>query len=159
VPPDEVTRYSLDTSVLLNAWWRTYPPDLFPTLWDNIGRLVDNGILIASEEVLEELKKQDDEVLAWANQRARMFVPIDDQVQQVVSTILQSYPRLIDNRSNRSGADPFIIGLAVVEGCTVITEERATGNPLRPKIPDVCSGMGVRCIGLVELIREQDWRM
>jgi len=159
VPPDEVTRYSLDTSVLLNAWWRTYPPDLFPTLWDNMDRLVDNGILIASEEVLEELKKQDDEVLAWANQRARMFVPIDDQVQQVVSTILQSYPRLIDNRSNRSGADPFIIGLAVVEGCTVITEERATGNRLRPKIPDVCSGMGVRCIGLVELIREQDWRM
>lgn len=159
MPPDGAAVYSLDTSALLSAWWRTYPPDLFPTLWDNIDGLVQSGVVIASEEVLEELKKQDDEVLAWANQRASMFVAIDEQVQQVVGTILQSYPRLIDNRTNRSGADPFIIALAAVKGCTVLTDERPTGSQTRPKIPDVCSGMGILCINLVECIREQGWRI
>jgi hypothetical protein len=159
VLPDRPVRYSLDTSALLNAWRRAYPPDLFPTLWDNIDGLVANGTVIATEEVLIELGKKDDEVYAWAKQRAEMFVPIDGQVQQLVSAILQSYPRLIDNRTNRSGADPFVIALAIVESCTVVTNEHATGNQAKPNIPDVCSGMGIRCISLVELIREQNWRI
>ena len=73
--------YSVDTSVLLNAWWRNYPPDLFPTLWRNIESLADNGVMLASEEVLVELQKKDDEVHAWATGRAQMFVPIDDEIQ------------------------------------------------------------------------------
>lgn len=160
MPPDQSVRYSLDTSALLNAWQRNYPPDVFPTLWDNLDGLINDGILIATEEVLVELeKKEGDAVHNWAKQRPAMFVPIDGQIQQVVSTILQNYPRLIDNRTNRSGADPFVVALAVVEGCTVVTGERPSGNPARPKIPDVCDGMGVRCIGMVDLIREQSWRL
>jgi hypothetical protein len=159
VPPDRPVRYSLDTSALLNAWRRNYPPDLFPTLWDNIDGLVASGTLIASEEVLIELEKKDDEVFAWAEQHANMFIPIDGQIQQLVCTILQSYPRLIDNRTNRSGADPFVIALAILEKCTVVTNEHATSNQAKPNIPDVCSGIGVRCISMVELIREQSWRI
>lgn len=160
MPPEQLVRYSLDTSALLNAWQRNYPPDVFPTLWQNLDGLVSNGILIATEEVLVELeKKAGNAVHNWAKQRSAMFVPIDGQIQQVVSTILQNYPRLIDNRTNRSGADPFVIALAVIERCTVLTGERPSGNPAKPKIPDVCAGMGVRCIGMVDLIREQNWRV
>lgn len=160
MPPDQPVRYSLDTSALLNAWQRNYPPDLFPTLWQNLDGLIASGVLIASEEVLIELeKKEGDAVHQWARQRSSMFVPIDGQVQQVVSTILQRYPRLIDNRTSRSGADPFVIGLAIIERCTVVTAERPSGNPVKPKIPDVCSGMDVRWIGLIDLIREQNWRL
>ncbi len=153
------TKYSMDTSALLNPWQRDYPPDLFPTLWDSLDRLVTGGVVIASEEVLVELQKKDDEVYAWANQRQPMFVPIDGQVQQVVREILREYPRLIDNRTNRSGADPFVIALAVTEQCSVVTGERPTGSLTRPKIPDVCGAMGVRCLRVVEFIREQNWRM
>ena len=156
---DPPSRYSLDTSALLNAWQRNYPPDLFPTLWDNLDRLISNRLVIASEEVLVELEKKDDEVHGWAKQRPTMFVPLDGQVQQLVRNILRDYPRLIDNRTNRSGADPFVIALAVTERCTVLTGERPSGNLTRPKIPDVCAAMDVRCIGMVDLIREQNWRL
>jgi hypothetical protein len=159
VPPDRPIKYSLDTSALLSAWRRNYPPDLFTTLWDKVDALITSQVLIASEEVLVELEKKDDEVHAWAKSRQMMFVPIDGQVQQIVRDILRDYPRLIDNRTNRSGADPFVIALAMTEGCTVLTGERESGNMARPKIPDVCAAMGVRCISMVDLIREQNWRM
>ena len=156
--PRDVT-YSVDTSVLLNAWWRNYPPDLFPTLWRNIESLADNGVMLASEEVLVELQKKDDEVHAWATARAQMFVPIDDEIQQLVGTILERYPRLIDNRPSRGGADPFVIALAAARGYTVLTDERATGNESKPKIPDVCTGMGIAWTNLVGCIREQGWQI
>lgn len=158
MPPDEIVRYSVDTSVLLNAWWRSYPPDLFPTLWQNVDELVTAGVLVASEEVLVELEKKDDEVYGWAKERPAMFIPIDTQVQEVVATILESYPRLIDNRPNRSGADPFVIALAAVHGYTVLTQE-GSGSQTRPRIPDVCAARGIRCISLVDCIREQGWRI
>ena len=54
-----------------------------------------------------------------------------------VRRILQDYPRLVDTRRNRSGADAFVIGLAMVEGITVVTDERRTGRAERPPMPDV----------------------
>lgn len=159
MPPNPGVTYSLDTSVLLTAWWRTYPPDLFPTLWDNLDGLFASGHLLASEEVLVELEKKDDEVYGWAKQRSGMFVPIDDAVQQAVSSIMQAHPRLIDNRPERSGADPFVIGFASVNGYTVLTEEHATGSATRPNIPDVCSALEVPWTNLVGCIREQGWKI
>src|SRR3972149_394297 len=52
--------YSIDTSALLDAWVRWYPPDLFPKLWQNIEALVIEQRLLATEEVLIELEKKDD---------------------------------------------------------------------------------------------------
>ena len=151
--------YSVDTSVLLNGWRRNYPPDVFPTLWRNIEALADSGIFLASEEVLVELEKKDDEVYAWAKQHPGMFVQIDDDIQQIVTTILARFPRLIDNRPTRGGADPFVIALAAARGYTVLTDEHSTGNDDKPHIPDVCAGISVACTNLVGCIREQGWRI
>lgn len=152
-------KYSIDTSALLNAWRRSYPPDVFPSLWRKIDELIENGALIASEEVLVELERKDDEVYRWAQERASMFVPIDGHVQQLVRNILQSYRRLVDTRRNRSGADPFVIALAQIEGCTVVTNELPSSNLSKPRIPDVCAALAIRCISFLDLVREQGWRI
>lgn len=161
MPPnsDAGSRYSLDTSALLNSWRRFYPPDVFTSLWDRIDELIAKGILVASEEVLVELGKKDDEVYRWARQRLQMFVPIDGQQQQLVRNILAIYPTLVDTRRNRSGADPFVIALAQLEGRTVVTYESPSNNPSRPHIPDVCVGVGIRCISFLKLIRERGWQI
>lgn len=83
-------RYGFDTSAILNAWRKHYPPDVFPTYWDRIDYLLKKGVLVASEEVLVELEKKDDEVHQWAMQRKQIFVPIDGQIQQAVRNILPS---------------------------------------------------------------------
>ena len=149
----------MDTSTFLNAWRRSYPPDVFPSLWEKIDRLANEGKLIASEEVLIELEKKDDEVCAWAQQREQMFIPIDGVIQQHVRSVLQQYPRLLDTRKNRSGADPFVIALAQTEKCTVVTGESPSRSEQRPHIPDVCAALGIRCIDFVQMAREQGWRI
>jgi len=157
--PSDRTKYSLDTSAFLNAWRRSYPPDVFPSLWDKLDKLAGEGIIIASEEVLVELERKDDEVYAWAQLHEQMFAPIDGVTQQIVRSILQRYPRLVDTRKNRSGADPFVIALAQIEGCTVVTNEVMSNNLLRPHIPDVCAAMSIRYIDFLQMAREQGWRI
>ena len=152
-------KYSIDTSAILDGWRRYYPPDIFPPLWGKLSQLIRDGDLIATEEVLIEIKKRDDdEVYAWVQQHRNMFVPIDEQIQLMVAEILKDHPKLIDTRPNRSKADPFVIALARLHGCAVVTGERPSNSSSRPNIPDVCALLKIRSINLLQLIREQGWR-
>lgn len=151
--------YCIDTSVILTAWRRDYPRDVFPSLWYNIESLIESRKLVAPEEVLVELERKDDEILKWAKQRRFMFIPVDVHIQQIVRNILRQFPRLLDTRRNRSGADPFVIGLATIERLTVVSGEARTDNLAKPNIPDVCRALKIPCIKLVDLAREQQWRL
>ncbi len=150
-------KYSIDTSAIVNGWRRHYPPDVFPSLWMRIASIIDSGVLIASEEVLIELERQDDEVYAWALGRRAMFRPIDATIQIAVTEILRDHPRLVDTRRHRSGADPFVIALAKIENAGVVTAEKHSGVLSKPNIPDVCDALGIRCLDLLGLFREQGW--
>ena len=151
-------KYSIDTSAILDGWQRYYPPDVIPGLWEKLEELIDKGDLIATEEVLIELKKKEGDVAyKWAKKHDQMFIPIDSKIQIEVTKILGSHRKLIDTRKNRSAADPFVIALAIVENCKVVTGERPTTSLTRPHIPDVCRAMNVPWIDLVQLCREQGW--
>lgn len=150
-------KYSIDTSAILDGWVRYYPPDVIPALWDRLARLIDNGALIATEEVLYELEKKNDDAYKWAKSHDKMFMEIDEETQIAVSEILSNHKKLIGARKNRPMCDPFVIALAKVKNCKVITAEKPTNNPERPNIPDVCNALGISCISLLELCREQKW--
>ncbi len=151
--------YSIDSSALIHGWVRAYPPRTFPTVWERLEELVANGLLKASVEVLHELQKQDDDLYAWCKERTAMFVDVDDAIQGAMRHIMGTYPKLIDTRKGKSGADPFVIALATPHNppLTVVTEERG-GSADKPKIPFVCRQLGLRCISLLQLIEEQNWR-
>ena len=150
-------KYSVDTSAIIEGWVRGFPPDLAPHGWMKIEESIDGGVLVASEEVLIELEKKHDKVYEWACKRKHMFVPTDEKIQEAVRSILRDYNRLVDTRRNRSGADPFVIALAMVKRVSVVTAENPTGRPEHPKIPDVCEALGIRWLNMVELFREQGW--
>lgn len=149
--------YSFDTSSIVHAWRRAYPPEVFPALWQRLDGLIGQGLLIASEEVLVELERLDDEPHAWARQRRAMFVPTDDAIQLAVQEILRNHRAFVDPARPRLGADPFVVALARVRGCTVVTQETPTGNPARLKIPDVCRVLGIGCINVLQFIQQQGW--
>ena len=152
-------KYSIDTSALLDAWVRYYPPDVFTSIWDRLSAIANSEILQATEEVLFELEKKDDGIFDWAKAHTDMFVPLNDHIQIEVSNILHNYPRLVDTRRERSGADPFVIALAKLESSSVITSERKTGRLDKPNIPDVCIDLGIRCLHPLEMFRELGWRV
>lgn len=149
--------YSLDTSSIIHAWREAYPPKSFPSLWKPLEGLIDKGQLVATEEVFKELERNDDEVFEWMKKREYMVIPIDELTQQNVRQILQQHRNLLNAKKNRSGADAFVIALAQVRRCTVVTDERPTGSRKRPHIPDVCSALGIRCVNFLQLIQEEGW--
>lgn len=150
-------RYSLDTSGLLDGW-RYYPPDVFPTLWEKLAHLIQEGYACASDEVLRELKKKEgDEVYKWCKAQARLFLPLDAATQQAVAYVLQHHPSLVAEGGKRSAADPFVIAVARVKACAVVTGEVRTGNLMRPRIPDVCEALSIDCCGFLDLIKREGW--
>lgn len=154
MPQDKKLKFSIDTSSLVQAWSRSYPPDSFPTFWEKMTDLVGQKIIISPDIVLSELEKKDDGLHKWAKQhKENLFYPIDIEVQKVVREILEKYPRLVDTKRGRSGADPFVIALAKTTGRTVVTNE-LIGKPQKPSIVDVCNEYSIECINLLGMIRK-----
>ena len=147
--------YSIDTSALLEAWVRHYPPDVFPTLWEQIEKLIGDGRLLAIDEVLRELERKSDELHDWAKQHGGMFVLTDEPIMQRAGTVINQFPSLAEPQSQRGKADPFVIALAMERNLTVVTAEHP--KPTKPRIPDVCRQLQVPCISLIELFRREDW--
>ena len=55
-------KYSVDTSALIGAWIRHYPPDVFPAVWEQIADGISNGKLRVVSEVYREIEQQSDEL-------------------------------------------------------------------------------------------------
>jgi hypothetical protein len=149
--------YSVDSSALIHAWRRVYRPKNFGFVWNGFDALIGVGRLRCSIEVYNELEKKDDELFKWCKDRkAGLFVELDDAIQGQVARIMKAYPRLVDTVKGRSGADPFVIGLAATTNpmMTVVTEEQ----PGKTKIPDVCKAEKIDCIGLADLIERENWQ-
>jgi Domain of unknown function (DUF4411) len=143
--------YSCDTSTIIQAWRRDYSPKVFVGVWQKLEAMVADETLIASSEVLVELKRKDDEVYKWCKRQARMFVALDEEIQKEVKKLLAAHQRLIDTRNGRSGADPFVIALAKIRNAAVLTDEKSSNSVDRPKIPDVCKAVGIECCRLSEV--------
>ena len=152
--------YSIDTSGFLDGWKRRYPPDVFPVIWDNLTDLIENGSLIATDEVLNELKAGDDDIYTWASAREKMFLPLDADIQQAVIKVLTRHSSWVPPDRSRNMADPFVIAVAMVKGCTVVSAETLSTSPLpeRVRIPNVCNTFGIRHIEFLDLMREQGWK-
>lgn len=151
--------FSLDTSGLLDAWVRHYPLDVFPTIWTHMDQAARNGEIFVVEEVVLELKRKDDGIHDWIEDREAMIVALDGDLQTRVSLIMSRHPRLVDTKKKRSVCDPWVIALAQARGLTVVTGEKATRNLAKPKIPDVCKDLGLPCIEIVDFFRKQGWRV
>lgn len=152
--------YSVDTSALVDAWRRWYPPDTHPSLWVNIDAVAQEGRLFISDMVLEELYERDDELASWCDEREPFLCqPSDDAVQEVLREVINAHPNLgATIPGGKNFADPYVIAAAHVRSATVISHENRTGNLNGPKIPDVCRVYGIEYRRLPDLIRAEGWR-
>jgi len=148
--------YCIDTSALIDLHTNHYPPDIFPGLWKDLEYLVDQGLLIAPDEVFQEIRVKDDELAKWGKANKKMFIPLDSDQSREVSAILEKFPGLVDRNKTIPEADPFLIALAKCRAWTVVTSEKPSNSSVRPKIPNVCKSLNVRWIKLLEFFREID---
>jgi Domain of unknown function (DUF4411) len=151
-----VKPYCADTSALVAAWVERYPPDHFPPLWQKIESIIHSGGFFAPEEVREELTKRSKEIVEWLDQFEGFWRATDDQLLETVADILAKFPKLVMERKRAYAADPFVIGLAKLNGARVLTEE-GLGSIGKPRIPFACREYEIGYCNLLELIREQRW--
>jgi hypothetical protein len=151
--------YSIDTSALVHAWQRDYPPDVFPSVWEKLDELATSDRLISCDEALLELERGGDDLHEWAVDRPHIFRTPDQSVQTVVSDIVNRWPEVVPEESHDGvWADPYIIAFAVVQSGTVITGEIRVGqNARRPHIPNVCEALNVPWSNLLGLLRYEGY--
>jgi hypothetical protein len=139
-----MTIYCIDTSALIAAWQERYLIENFPPFWKYVDALIDGERLVAPIEVLNETERRSDELHKWLSARKEMFCELDDDIQIAAAGVLARFPRLVGERKLRTSADPFVIALAQVDDLQIVTDEKPTGNPQRPNIPDVVAALGIK---------------
>lgn len=152
--------YSFDTSAFINGQRDLYRPSTFASLWDAIGRMIASGAILAVDEVKIEVRRKDDDVSAWILRQQGLFVPLEHDIQLATKEVLAACPRLMAQQgTNRNSADPFVVGLALARGGTVVTQETPANSSRRPRIPDACIAVGVEWMTLPDFVDAQDWTM
>lgn len=91
--------------------------------------------MIPGDETLEKYL----EVCAWA----------DDQGYE---------SRTLREFKAESRADAWLCAEALASGLTLVTYETVSNSVKKVKIPNVCAGMGIRCIGGFDFMRAQGFR-
>lgn len=150
--------YVFDTSAFIEGWNDLYPPDTFPDLWVRVEGLIEQGKIIAPDEVSRELGRKDDALKAWGKANRKAFVAWEGSFLVRSKVITNRYRRMLDQKPGKNGADPLVVALALDRSATVVTEERGSGNLTSPGIPDVCKAEKVPCINLLTFIKNQKWK-
>jgi hypothetical protein len=71
------------------------------------------------------------------------------------------YKEFVNNygKPNSAYADPWLIAQARCKGLRIISQETPSGNPKKPKLPNVCAdtSLNVKCLNLWALATEHKW--
>lgn len=157
--------YSADTSALIDLKDH-WSPGSFPSVWAALEGLVTDARLVAPFQVLEELRRKDDELKAWAEAHKPMFKRTDQTILTKTADVLREFPDLVDPLKEHEDADPYVVATAVLmqEGqqelfaaasCTVLTtEHRRIG---KSRIPHACAHFGIECFDFRELFKREGW--
>lgn len=143
-------KYVIDACALINAS-KNYnmSKKSFAHIWEAFNELIENGQLISSSEIFEELK--DDDIVQWAKSHKESFLPLTREVQEKTTEILQQFPQIIKIQTKgSSNGDPFLIATAILENGVIVTDE---GNK-NHGIPMVCESLGISYMKLNDMLDE-----
>lgn len=157
-----MTKYCIDTNVLINCWYFWYPPNSHPTFWIGLEKLAASGRLGFPQQVLDELEEQNDDLYNWCKARESTFVITStNQSEQIVSELINTYPEFSGTGIGigHSYADVYVIAQAIVNRMSVVSMEKmdSTTNPRKYKIPHICGFRNINCIQPHEIIRLEGW--
>ncbi len=142
---EEVTIYCVDSDVLIHVG-RSYRRDRFPTIWAHLEQMIQDGRLLAPDEVRAEIQRGDDFLVEWVKTQEDFFVPLGSELFAEFRRVEAAFPDLIDHSRPGPHADAFIVALALLinsepgtlfekKRCVVLTNEKRGG---RHKIPTAC---------------------
>lgn len=158
-------RYLLDSNIFIQSE-HYIPMDLFPSFWNELGKLFASGTAVLHQTVFDELKRKKDPLVAWVDS-LQDVKPLSSG-QKTLGRYLEvcawargqgTYSRqAIREFEADSRADAWLCAEAWASDMTLVTYETHSNSPNRVKIPDVCSGLGIKCMDGFEFMRTQGFR-
>ncbi|MBN2483981.1 MAG: DUF4411 family protein [Candidatus Omnitrophica bacterium] len=163
---EEKIKYCIDSSALINIY-RQHPADIYPKIWPNIEKLIQEERLISPLEVHDELVRYEDGLVDWVKDNKHMFIDVDDIQQDIMIDILKDHPGFASPDKEPPYADPWVIALAIRENreytngkskfsCAVVTDESFKTNTYR--IPNICSFYKIRYFNRFDFFRQEKWK-
>lgn len=154
-----VTLYILDTNAFYTLG--NYYPLRFPTIWERIEKLVQEGQFWSVKEVRREIEHNCpfEHIEVWVYKNRDIFKKPNLQEMDVVSQIFQRkhFLGLVRQSQILRGlpvADPFIIAAAKVHKGTVVTQESLKSGGAR--IPTVCNEFKVDWINVEKFLENEE---
>lgn len=162
--------YCVDTSALITMQ-RYYPMRMLPDLWKHLEELFIDERITSHDFVYDEIVPKDknavkDDLASVISKYKVNFKPISKRQAQLVPQIISLFPTLIDPRSKKDQADPWIVAMVVEmmekvnlfekdsDFVIVSTESEKSSS----KIPAVCKQYRVRHMNLFEFFEDNDWQ-
>lgn len=154
-------RYLLDSNIFITS--ENYiPRDIFEGFWCKLGDLLVSGTAILHQTVLDELKRRKDPLVEWLDDLSgiRVMPATDGTLEKYLEVCdwadKQGYtPLALREFKAESRADAWLCAEALNSNLALVTYEAASNSPNKVKIPNVCAGLGVRCINGFDFMRAQ----
>jgi len=157
----------LDANVLIDSARGYFQLDRVPQFWTWLVDQGGAGRIAIPVEIWEEFKEGDDLLGEWARTDSVKdgLLTLEDADPALVNEVVASgyAPDLTDDELIQLGRDPFLIAYALADPQhrRVVTAEVSKPTRIRGRrhVPDVCSDLGVGCVGIVDLINTLDFRV
>lgn len=150
--------YLLDAKVFIQAKNLHYGLDFCPAFWDWLIESNAASAVFSIEKVGDEIEAGGDALANWARGRGPTFFLVPDgPVLPALATVAtwatgQAYPPAAVNTFLQV-ADYYLVAHALAHGHTVVTHEVPSPSLKKIKIPNVCIGLGVKCMTPYEMLR------
>ena len=152
--------YLLDTNVFIQAKNLHYGFDFCPAFWDWLVANNATQHVFSIEKVGDEIEAGADELAAWASARGtEFFLKPDATILPALGSVSmwatnQAYEPAAVNMFLQV-ADYYLIAHALAHGHTVVTHEITSPSTKKIKIPNVCIGLGIKCMTPYEMLRHE----
>lgn len=165
-------KYCLDASSLIALEYERYPQKYFPTLYRKFEELPLSSCIFVIKPIFNEIETfetkperlhEEKPIRYWLENKLNLKITaVDDSVHQRSLYLQNQYKVDSSSKKGASYQDITLIAFALINSLTVVSEEARQPNPpdehRKWKIPIICEHEDIRCINLLEFIKELDIR-
>jgi hypothetical protein len=158
--------YLIDSNCFIEAKNVSNPLDVAISFWNKIKQLAVAGRIHSVDKVKGELMSINDELSTWVKDNipssfflstteASVLTKYSETIQWATANGFQ--PNAIADYSQSTKADAFLVAYASTdpENIKIVTHEVSGNGSLKKiKIPDACIPQNVKCIRVMEMLRE-----
>lgn len=158
--------YCCDMGILIKLDFEfSFSKKAFKAIWEDIEGMINRGEFVSCEFLEEEVNRyagQHTFIKEWvAKYKSKFIIPNNPEILTVAAQVINEnlntgFLKKKKWESGQNEADPYLIALSKVMGCTIVTTE---SKDKLNKIPQVAEKYGVRSIDLYEFFDERGLAM